>query len=124
MKVGLDLDGTILGARLEPLFALLSRAIVEHGGEVHVITYREQSHADLRAELDALSITYTDCHLPPRGVDAPAWKRQVAERLDLDVFFEDSPEVLAELPESIQRVWVADPEVFDMRAALDGLRNG
>lgn len=120
MRIGLDLDETI--SALPAFFSVISQALVAAGHEVHVITYREPGTEDgVRAELAGHGIAFTDVHLPARG-DLPApWKASVAGRLGLELMFEDSPENLAAMPPGVGRMWLVDPEVFDLDHIVAGL---
>lgn len=121
MKVGIDLDGTITS--LPELFALLTRALVAAGHEVHVITYREiGSETRVAAELEESGIHYTGLHLPQDFSSPPRWKARVATQLGLDLMIEDSPEVLAAMPSGVQRLWIADPDVFDLARCVRALQ--
>ena len=120
MKIGLDLDETI--SALPEWFALISRALVEAGHEVHVITYRPVgSEAAVHAELQDHGIGYTALHVPLESVQAPAWKAGLAAELGLDLMVEDSPEVLARMPEGTARLWLCDPEIFDLDVCIQAM---
>lgn len=121
MKIGIDLDGTI--TELPELFSVLTRALVEAGHEVHVITYREcGTDGEVRAELHDLEVRYTRLHLPEGPVAAPQWKAALAGELGLDVMIEDSPEVLSRMPDSVHRLWLCNPEVFDLDVCVRALK--
>lgn len=121
MKIGLDLDGTITDA--PEFFSLLTNLFTPQH-EVHIITYRDDNKEDVAAELKSYGITFTDIHLPPwEEKDAPAWKRKIAKELDLDVMFEDSPEVLDQMPDKVKRFWICNPEVINLQSAIMGLKS-
>jgi len=120
MNIGIDLDYTI--SALPEFFSVLAAALVDGGHQVHVITYREVgTEEQVRGELEQLRIRYTQLHLPRRACSAPQWKAELAASLGLDVMIEDSPEVLSRMPVSVQRMWVCDPEVFDLEACVEVL---
>lgn len=120
LKVGLDLDGTI--DHIPDFFQILSKATLDAGGIVHVITFRD-SENEARQYLKKLGIKYSELHLPGGEPSAPEWKARLARELRLDVFFEDSLEVLRALPDTCKTVWVADRDVFNLNHAIHGLIN-
>ena len=123
MKIGLDFDGCL--DHMPEFFRVLAVAFVGAGHEVHVITYRD-TPKETEAELRRLGIPFTKLHLPEdcRKVHAPEWKAKLAGELELDLFFEDSLENLVVMPPGVKRVWVADPEAFNMQDAINGMRKG
>jgi len=122
MIIGIDLDETI--SDLPEFFSVITAALVSAGHEVHVITYREiGTEASVKTELAEFGIHYTDLHLPSDFRTAPEWKSELAEKLGVEIMFEDSPEVLARMPGSVKRVWICDPEIFDLDRCVDALRD-
>ena len=120
MKIGIDLDETI--SEGPEFFAILSAAFLAAGHEVHVVTFREPgTHSGVETELDAHGLSRTAVHLPIAGELPPAFKARIAAELGLDWMIDDSPEVLAAMPVGTRRLWLCDPEVFDLRACLDVL---
>ena len=121
MVVGIDLDNTITD--IPWMFAIISKALVDAGHEVHVITYRERG--DTEQEMKGLGMTWTKVHFPEDhplgGGSIPKWKAAVVKELNVSVMFEDSPENLAELPPDVKRIWICDPEIFDLNKCLKGL---
>jgi hypothetical protein len=121
MKVGIDLDGTITDA--PALFSLLTHALLGmEGNEVHIITYRDMLREDVEDDLQRYNIRYTRLHLPKPDDDAPEWKSRLATELDLDIMFEDSPEILEAMPSKVKRFWLCDPDIFDLPSAIAGMR--
>jgi len=117
MIIGLDLDDTI--TELPEFFGIVVGALLDSGHEVHVITFREPGTEEgVRAELAELGIRYTDVHLPTGRCKAPEWKAGVAKELELDLMIDDSPEVLSEMPESVRRLWLCDPEIFNLNTCV------
>lgn len=95
MVIGLDIDDTI--TRHPVFFAFLSRALIDAGHQVVIITFRacrESADADLRAWGVACSqlVLGTPDEVMAAGVDQ--WKSSVCERLGVEVFFDDDPTVL------------------------------
>lgn len=120
MRIGLDLDDTITA--LPEWFSVVTKALVAAGHEVHVITYRSPgTEAEVQVELAELGIEYTGLHLPTAGELPPAWKSRVAGELELDLMIEDSPEVLVRMPKGTARMWLCDPEVFDLARCIEVL---
>jgi hypothetical protein len=122
MMIGIDLDHTI--SAIPEFFSVMTSALVTAGHEVHVITYREVgTEEDVREELRDFGIHYTALHLPPvPGLAPSAWKCALAKELGIEVMIEDSPEVLSRMPPKVQRLWLCDPEVFDLDVCIRALR--
>lgn len=116
MKIALDMDATITEA--PAFFSLLSRSFQASGHEVHIITFRDDRESTIQ-ELKDLGIHYDSLHLPgDSDVRAPKWKAKLALRLEIDVFFEDSPEVIERLPSSVKVFWLIDRDLFDLSKML------
>jgi hypothetical protein len=119
MRIGLDLDGTILA--IPAFFSILSHAMEKEGSEVHIITYRDNRRGAEEA-LRESGIAYTALHLPQGlGVEPEVWKREVALQLDLDIMVDDSPVVLAAMPEKVKRLWICESHMYDLNKAINGL---
>lgn len=119
MKVGLDLDYTITAA--PEFFRVLAKALIESGHEVHIITYRD-SLEDTKRDIQDLDMPYTELHLPVGEVEPHVWKAEMAKKLGLAVMIDDAPEVIAAMPKGVLRLWLADPEVFDMNKCVKALK--
>ena len=120
MRIGVDLDETI--SALPEWFALLTKAVITSGHEIHVITYRPAgTEPAIIAELEGHGVAFTRLHVPTKSVDAPTWKGELAEKLELDLMIEDSPEVLARMPARTARLWLCDPEVFDLDVCVQAM---
>jgi hypothetical protein len=120
MKIGLDLDDTV--TELPVLFALLAQTLLAAGHEVHVITYREiGSEARAAQDLEDHGVRYTALHLPKRLESAPRFKARIAASLGLDLMIDDSPEVLAAMPPGVRRLWLCDPNFFDLGRCVQAL---
>lgn len=112
LRIGLDIDDTI--TRCPAFFALLSKALVEAGHEVHVISYREERR-ETEEELREHGIRYTSLTLTD-GVDFGKekffqWKARMCKELEIDILFEDMPEVINELDGSTIAFVAFDPEL-------------
>jgi hypothetical protein len=122
MKIGLDLDFTI--TTVPEFFAVISKALMDVGHEVHVITFRDaSSREETRRELVEMGINFSGLHLPSDTVSsAPDWKAEVAKDIGLDIMFEDSPENLAAMPDGVINFLVCDPFVVDLEKVIGSLR--
>ena len=112
LRIGLDIDDTI--TRCPAFFALLSKALIEAGHEVHVISYREERR-ETEDELRAHGIRYTSLTLT-EGVDFGKeeffqWKARMCKELEIDILFEDMPEVINQLDGSTIAFVAFDPEL-------------
>lgn len=117
MIIGLDLDFTITA--WPRWFSVITRALVQDGNEVHVLTHRERgTDRAVRKELAELGIEYTALHMPESDESAAVWKSRKAAELGLEMMIEDSPEVLAAMPEGVHRMWMCDPDVFDLDVCI------
>lgn len=98
MVIAFDIDGTI--TRHPPFFAFLTQALVEAGHQVLIITFREdrsRTKADLASwgiAYDRLIASSLESSLE-HGPDG--WKAWECRKAGVDVFFEDDPDVLAEV---------------------------
>lgn len=125
MNIGIDLDDTITDVPV--IFQLLTHAICEcvpAKHTIHIITYRDEAdRKQTEKEVLKLGVSFHHLHLAPQGVDAPQWKAKLAKELKLDIMFDDSPEVLAAMPENVKRFWICDPEIFNLKVCLKALKD-
>lgn len=102
MTIAFDIDDTI--TRHTAFFALVSQALVAAGHRVVIITFRED-RASTETALHEWGIAYDTlcCWWAANGdmAEANAWKAAQCRRYEVDVFFEDDPDVLAHVDESI-----------------------
>lgn len=95
MKVALDIDDTI--TRHPAFFAFLSRALLDAGHEVVIITFRENRETTA-ADVAGWGIAYSQLITSTldacfeHGVDE--WKGAVCRQQGIDLFFEDNAQVL------------------------------
>ena len=112
MRIAFDIDDTI--TRHPEFFRFLSGALKAAGHQIFVITYREGLE-DTEAELADYGIEYDELILATeeqlRDVDFFEWKAQVCRAKEIDVFFEDMPEVLNRLDRSTMACMVVDPDL-------------
>lgn len=102
MTIALDIDDTI--TRHPAFFALVSRALVQAGHRVLIITFRDEAgRADTEADLAGWGIAYDElicrsmasCDL----AEVDAWKAAVCREHGVEMFFEDDAAVLAHVDE-------------------------
>lgn len=121
MRIGIDLDDTI--SEIPAFFAVVTTALIGQGHQVHILTFRDPDLLeDTRAELATLGISYTAIHVPGDNRSAAEWKRSIVTEARIDLMIDDSPEVLAAMPPGVHRVWLCDPEVFDLNACIRALQ--
>lgn len=102
MNVAFDIDDTI--TRHPQFFALLSRSLRAEGHRVIIITFRDNRDVtanDLREwgiAYDTLVTSTLELCLE-HGVDE--WKAEVCRTHQVDIFFEDDPEVLRHVDDRI-----------------------
>lgn len=103
MRVAFDIDDTI--TLCPEFFALISKALMDAGHDVFIISYRMDQQAteeELRnsgivfREVLLLGDTGDEC----TEVDFYEWKAEMCRKLKIDIFFEDMPEVINELDDS------------------------
>ncbi len=110
MKIGLDVDDTIM--RAPELFSLLSKAASEAGWQIHVITTRPDTESDRQRTIDDLEkekISYhTAYHLPKQEgevEDCPyedldsyhkfVWQKvRYCQEEGIDIYFDDDERVV------------------------------
>ena len=122
MKIGLDLDDTITA--MPEFFSVLSKALTKAGHKIYVITYRNKTdRMDTVQELREFGIEYEKLFCSDwNNEDMGPYKARIAREVGLDLMIDDSPEVLAELPDTVKRIWVCDPQVFSLKACLKGMK--
>jgi len=115
MNVGIDIDFTI--TELPELFSILSKALRAAGHKVYVVSYRSQDDLEeTEVELRGLGMEYDGIYLSDTAERIGEFKSRLAVELDLDMFFDDMPEALVDLPDGVKRIWVCDPSVYDLKA--------
>ena len=101
MVVGMDIDDTI--TRHPAFFSFLAGALLAAGHEVIIITFREDRE-DTKALLEEWNIGYTK--LITSSIEAcfehgvNEWKAAVCRENQVEIFFEDDPEVIQHVDES------------------------
>jgi len=123
MNIGIDLDHTITAC--PEFFAFLTRALRDGGHCVYVVSFRDPADlAKSKAEVADHAITCDGVYHPREDENIPGFKARMARELELDVFFDDMPEAFTEMPPSVQRFWLCDPEVYDLKRMIDVLGSG
>jgi hypothetical protein len=110
MRIAIDIDDTI--TRHPEFFSLLTKLFKAAGHEVHVITYRLE-RKDAESELTDYGIVYDELILATGEeldrVGFYEWKADVCRQKNIEVLFEDMPEVINELDPSTLALMVVDP---------------
>lgn len=100
--VALDVEDTITSH--STFFAFLSNALVDAGHTVIVITLRDDRD-DVAAELDAYGVRYTELVTADEDVlarpDVAKWKGEVCRDRGVEIFFEDTPEIIKHVGDSV-----------------------
>jgi hypothetical protein len=103
MRVALDIDDTI--TRCPPFFSLISKALIAAGHQVFVISYRMDQEAVEQELRHVYDLAFSEVILPTsQELDREGfynWKANACRRLEIDIFFEDMPEVINELDPSV-----------------------
>lgn len=100
VTLGLDIDDTI--TRHPAFFALVSASFIAAGHRVVIITMRTD-RAGAEAELARHGIQWTELHVFPEDLHWSKlwpWKGDVCRERGVDVFFDDSPDILVHMPAS------------------------
>jgi uncharacterized HAD superfamily protein len=127
MNIAFDLDGTI--TRNPAFFSVISKALVDAGHKVFIITWREDREFTLE-DLAEHGITYTQLVLPSdeqiRGIAYQQWKTAAAQfkaeacrSLKIDVFFDDMPEVVNVLAPQTTAFMAVDPRLGLVKYEVD-----
>ena len=95
MRIAIDVDDTITSA--PGFFAVLSGAFRAAGHVVYVVTQRTD-RSQTETELKALGIAYdelvTQEASQASGTTFFDWKAETCRRLQIDILFEDMPEIV------------------------------
>ena len=110
MRVGLDIDG-LLDERPE-FFALLSAALRAGGHFVAVLTYRDPGRrAHTERQLESWGVAYDELHFAKSLSD----KGRLCRELELDVYFDDQDECIADVGEATTVFKIRNGGNFDFR---------
>tara|TARA_B110000037_G_C16857105_1_gene398382 strand:+ start:85 stop:462 length:378 start_codon:yes stop_codon:yes gene_type:complete len=95
MRIALDIDDTI--TRCPEFFSFISKALIDAGHKVIIITFR-YDRLETKRFLVELGIQYTTLVTSNLHTDyyddVNTWKGEVCSRYKVDIFFEDMPAVL------------------------------
>lgn len=102
MIVALDFEDTITAH--PAFFAFLSKSLINAGHVVIVITLRDDRD-NLKTELDAYGIRYTELVTADEGVldrpDVIKWKSEICRDRGVEIFFEDNHAIIEHVDESV-----------------------
>lgn len=121
MKIGIDIDGVITEV---PDF--IKHITSNPDYEVHIITYRDPKggkRLETRDFLRALDIRFDHLHMTAEDVDMVEWKVSVVKEFGIEMMIEDTPEILAAMPPKVQRLWICNPDVYDLNKAVEVMRS-
>jgi hypothetical protein len=117
MRIAFDIDDTI--TRCPEFFAVISKALIAAGHKVHVISshedrgFAEEGLAECGVSFDELILSsdreYQPTGTRPLQAEAGNWKAEVCRRLEIDVLFDDMPEVVNALDERTVGFMTVDP---------------
>jgi len=114
MNVGIDIDATI--TEIPWLFSIISKGLRKAGHRVFIVSYR--SIDDLRctkSDLRNFDIDYDElCLSDDDGESIGEFKSRIAREKKLDVFFDDLPEALIDMPEYTKTIWICDRSFYDL----------
>ena len=122
MRIGIDMDATI--TEMPAFFVILAKAFRVAGHKIYVVTYRaQQDRRNTEIELRELGIEYDELHLSDVHIDEGigVFKARMARELDLDIFFDDMPEALADMPSKVKRMWLCDDSVYDLNGVIESM---
>lgn len=117
MRIAFDIDDTI--TRCPEFFSVISKALRAAGHKVYIISYREdrgfadEDLAECGVSYDEL-ILFADYERKSGGSqtwqdEAGNWKAEVCRRHEIDVLFDDMPEVINALDERTVAFMTVDP---------------
>ena len=120
MNIGIDVDETITA--MPAFFGILAKAFRVTGNKVYIISYRPTKDYDETMQLLAdLGIEHDGLFLSDEPENIGVYKARMARELDLDVFIDDMPEALIDMPPKVNRIWLCDPLVYDLKAVVEKL---
>ena len=103
MTIALDIDDTI--SRHPGFFAFISQSLIQAGHRVLIITFRDEAgRTRTESDLKEWGIHYDElicwsmqtCDI----AEVDAWKAQLCREHGVDLFFEDDPNVLANVDDT------------------------
>lgn len=128
MRIAFDIDDTI--TRCPEFFAVVTKALMASGHKVYIVSYREyrgfaeEDLAEHCVSFDELVLPTEEelRRTPPSGwrANAARWKADVCRRLQIDVLFEDMPDVIAALDKSTVAFMAVDPSLGTVKYERGG----
>lgn len=123
MNVGIDLDFTI--TELPEFFRILTGALRDAGHKVYVVSFRDNEGLEASAgEAREHGVSFDGLFHPEDDEGLSEFKARMARELAIDIFIDDMPEAFLDMPSGVERFWLCDPSLYDMRrmvAASEGL---
>lgn len=113
MLICLDIDDTITYA--PHFFSRLTHCF--HEAKIVVVTFRQDYERaalllrELNVRFDQLIVSNDDQHGKTSDQSLHVWKSDLVNSLQPDLFFEDMPEVVARIDESICVIMPCDPTI-------------
>ncbi len=113
MRIAIDIDGTI--TRSPEFFAFLSKALIDAGHQVIIVTYRLDRELTTE-ELAEYGVQFHELVIPESfDHEVAEWKIEAYQRVKPDVVFEDMLEVVNGLPPSIVSLVPLAPKSGDLQ---------
>jgi hypothetical protein len=115
MRVGIDVDGVC-----DFVPGIIRSIVDDPRHEIHIITYRS-GRKETEEFLKELDIRFDHLHMTEDCVRMEIWKKEIVIQNNIEVMIEDTPEILENLPPNVVRIWITDPEIYDMKKAINGM---
>ena len=113
MRVRIDIDGTI--TQSPEFFAFLSKALIDAGHQVIIVTYRLDREVTAE-ELADYGVQYHELVIPESfDHEVADWKIEAYNRVKPDIVFEDMLEVINGLPPSVVSLVPFAPKSGDLQ---------
>jgi hypothetical protein len=109
MRIAIDIDDTI--TRNPVFFSFLTRSFSNEGHHVVILTHRTDE-ARARLDLQANGIVYHQliCYRFEEEIPWEKWKGHICTQEQLEILFDDNPEVINHLPEGVQGFLIVLPD--------------
>lgn len=92
MNIGIDIDETITA--IPAFFSLMTSSLRKQGHKVFIVTFRHKAtRQETKKQLKEMGIEYDTLIMGEHVMDPP-WKAKQCVKHKLDVFFDDSIEVI------------------------------
>lgn len=114
MNIGIDLDYTI--SEMPEFFSILTVALRKTDHKVYIVSFRDKAILESSIEeVRGYGISFDGIYHPEDSETLTQFKTRMAGELNLDVFIDDMPEAFVEMPPNVKRLWLCDPEIYNMR---------